>query len=112
MNERLNSGVNVPRFKNVEHFGVGTSTSEFGYYTTSKKNYVSVRRSMKSKHKFKRVRHVVSPCRAMLAFSHFYKRAVVLKDIYYEQCLRLPIYPTLADSEQQYVIETIIEITK
>jgi dTDP-4-amino-4,6-dideoxygalactose transaminase len=34
-------------------------------------------------------------------------------EAYYDQCLSLPMYPTLTDSEQQYVIEKIKEyITK
>ncbi len=31
-------------------------------------------------------------------------------DKYYEQCLSLPIYPLLSDEEQNYVIETILNI--
>ncbi|WP_307997610.1 DegT/DnrJ/EryC1/StrS family aminotransferase, partial [uncultured Bacteroides sp.] len=28
---------------------------------------------------------------------------------YYEHCLSLPMYPTLTDEEQEYVIEKVIE---
>ena len=31
---------------------------------------------------------------------------------YYEHCLSLPIYPTLTDAEQKYVIEKVIEFVQ
>jgi len=39
MNVRFNNAVNDPRFKNVDHFGVATNGSEFGYFVDASKNY-------------------------------------------------------------------------
>lgn len=33
-------------------------------------------------------------------------------EAYYEQCLSLPMYPTLTEEEQAFVIETVLEIAK
>lgn len=35
-----------------------------------------------------------------------------ISEEYYEHCLSIPIYPTLSDEEQDYVIESIIEFAK
>jgi UDP-4-amino-4,6-dideoxy-N-acetyl-beta-L-altrosamine transaminase len=36
--------------------------------------------------------------------------ATPVMDNYYEQCFSLPVYPKLSDEEQQYVIDTLLEV--
>jgi UDP-4-amino-4,6-dideoxy-N-acetyl-beta-L-altrosamine transaminase len=38
------------------------------------------------------------------------KEYTPVMDSYYEQCFSLPMYPKLTDSEQQYVIDTLLEV--
>ena len=33
-----------------------------------------------------------------------------IMDNYYEECFSLPMYPKMSDSEQEYVIKTVIEV--
>lgn len=40
------------------------------------------------------------------------KGSLPVVEEYYEHCLSLPMYPTLTDQEQEYVIEKVIEFVK
>ena len=42
----------------------------------------------------------------------FKKGDYPLAEKYYDHCLSLPMYPTLTDEEQAYVIETVLKIAK
>lgn len=42
----------------------------------------------------------------------FKKGDLPIAEAYYEQCLSLPMFPTLTESEQNFVIEKVLEFTK
>ena len=54
------------------------------------------------------------PCHLMPYYKNkgWKKGDFPLSENYYRQCLSLPIYPTLHDEEQNYVINTILKFYK
>ena len=63
----------------------------------------------------RRVRQVhYAPLHLMPYYQQFgnKKGSLPVVEEYYEHCLSLPMYPTLTDQEQEYVIEKVIEFVK
>ena len=94
---------------NFEHKGI---LHAYHLYIIRTKHRLQLYNFLKSKKIFAQV-HYIPVYRMPYYQSNGYSEVSCPNaEKYYEQCLSLPMYPSLTDSEQNFVIESIIKFTK
>lgn len=98
-----------PAYQDLEAMGIGHA---YHLYVIRIKNRLGLYNYLRSKNIFAQV-HYIPVYRMPYYQENGYKNVnCVCAEEYYNECLSIPIYPTLSEAEQDLVIETIKEFLK